>query len=70
MLYSNNWTSLYSVAGINRLSIFILSVILISSQEEASDIYRGIFVSMLAGGVVAAFIGIAHQFINIEFFHE
>lgn len=62
MLYANNWTALYSIAGVNRLGIFIFSALLIACQENAAKVFKAIFVSMLIAGIIAAIVGIMQQY--------
>ncbi len=61
VLYENSWTPLYSIAGMNRLGLFIFSTVLIACQENAVRVFKAIFVCMLIAGVISAALGIAHQ---------
>ena len=61
MLCSNNWTPSYAFAALNRLALFVFAVVLIACQEDGQKILKGIFISVLAGGVIAALIGVLNQ---------
>ncbi|MBL4902438.1 MAG: O-antigen ligase family protein [Desulfocapsa sp.] len=67
VLYSNNWTSLYSLASLNRLALFVFSALLIVCQKDGKRILKGIFVGMLISGIVAAMIGVLHQWDILNF---
>jgi O-antigen ligase len=58
LLYASNCTSLYSIAGVNRLGIFLFSTLLIACQDNARILFKGIFVSMFFAAVLSAIIGV------------
>ncbi|MBU1417930.1 MAG: O-antigen ligase family protein [Proteobacteria bacterium] len=64
--------SLYSVAALNRLVLYILCAILLSSCQEAKELYRAFFVGLLVAAFWASVIGILdyYKFIDLRRFRD
>ncbi len=53
---------LYSLAGADRLLLFAIMILLLSSQNDARRLYGQLFKGAVIGGVLAALLGILNQY--------
>lgn len=64
----NSW--LYPFSGINRLILFFILAWVVSSGNNAQELFKGIFVGIFVGGVFCAFVGLLDYYgiISLEWY--
>ncbi len=57
---------LYSLAAVNRLVLFFVVILLVSSQHDAQVLYRKLYLGAVLGGLIATILGILNQYSVID----